>query len=222
MLQDSITHPHREEDEEAFERKMQGIRAEILLFGATFKAAKETGKNLNLEDIRGTEVNLVESSLLNDENNEDKEKMISLYSAAREGFSEEHFALRLQGFKDLLASKEGRFYILKHNQEIVAFVHFKDLPNGNVYGGSFSVMSDVKGERLGDALLRTALDTENAHKDVEAVVDSGDEKLLRYYRDTLGHQLTGETVMVGSTKYLKMIRTARLSMQTPKSPRLAA
>lgn len=187
------------------------IRANILLFASVFKTAKDIDPSISIESFSGVSIEREKAAEVPPQ---EKEKMLSLYVKAREKFSEEHRTLRVKGFEELLAAPAGRFYVLRHNDDILAFVHFKDLQNGNVYGGSFTTLADVRGEKLGDALLRAALDKENETRTIEAVVEASNTALRDYYVNTLGHRLTGETVMVGDTRYLKMVREPKHSSST--------
>lgn len=187
------------------ERSLTQIHSDILLFAATCKIASENS-NFSLETIRDTEIQTIETSQLTPtEKNEIRELFESVRS--QDNYSQSHLIALKQGLDEVLTKGVGRFYVMKHENKIVAFVRFEDLPNGNVYAGSFTASPDVRGSTIGSSLIQIAFAKENANRALEAIVFSGNPRLMEYHTKTLGHRLLrDQTLMIGDALYYRMVR----------------
>ncbi|PIR86761.1 MAG: hypothetical protein COU11_04630 [Candidatus Harrisonbacteria bacterium CG10_big_fil_rev_8_21_14_0_10_49_15] len=190
---------------EKIPEELDNIKADILLFGAALKTAGEH-EQIKFEDVKGTEIASLQTKEIPPA---DREAMIALFKQIRENdkYSPEHLAALEQGFREALEKNIGRFYVAKYNGTVLAFVRFEDLPNGNVYAGSFTASQDVRGSTIGSALIEEAFMRENADRTLEAVVFSGNPRLMEYHTKVLGHEiLRDKTLKIGDATYFKMIR----------------
>jgi ribosomal protein S18 acetylase RimI-like enzyme len=194
------------------------IKSDILLFAATFKIASKEN-NISLEDIRDTEITVAESNSLEQK---DRDTMISIFRRNREAHSPELFKAELGEFKTALEKPDVRFYILRNKEEIIAFVRFEDLENGNAYAGSFNVDPTAQRSTIGRAFLHSAINQENETRTIEASVDAENSELIGFYQKEFLLNPVGEE-MFGGHKYLKLFREHQTHLaKTAGSKRAAA
>lgn len=189
------------------------IRANILLFGATFKAASEQGP-VAFEDIRDTEMEVVNATEISPA---DREEMLEIFKKTHANQEEKLRTSGIEEFKEKLSSPDTRFYILKHDGQITAFIRFDNLKNGNINSGSFNVNLTIQGSAIGKALLKTSLGREGATHDIEGSVKV-DELTLRKFYSSMGFRETDEREEFGGATYVKLLRPR----QQKATDRLAA
>ena len=190
-------------------------KAEIRLFENMLRIIEET-EQLPSEYLRGTEMAITETGELSDL---DLANMLKQFEETRKNdldekgkpiYDAEHLEGLVQDFKQKLENPKARFYTVRQGGAIIAFVRFEDLPNDHVYAGSFTTSKDLRGEKLGSALMRTAFAQENADRTLEAIVFSGNPRLMEYHTQKLGHEIHyDQPLKIGGALYYRMTREPR-------------
>jgi ribosomal protein S18 acetylase RimI-like enzyme len=159
--------------------ELDHMRADILLFAATFKVAADHG-SIRLEDVRSTELVTEQSNKIKDF---EKKDMLRIYEENRPGYSPELLKETMREFESALATSGKKFYILKNNGVIVAFIRFDELANQDLYAGSLNVRPEARGSAIGSAMLIETLSKEGAMRDIKAVAYSRNPMLKHYIED---------------------------------------
>lgn len=167
--------------------ELENIKGEILLFASTFKVLSEK-EHIKLTDLEGAHFEIKDSSLLTDE---EKQVMTRIFIENRPGYSPELLKKTLEEFTEALESRNHEFHVLHFNDEIIAFLRFDRLPNGNLYAGSLNVRTEIRGSAIGSAMLHATLDKKAEEYTIEAVVYEKNPMLHRYIED-YGFEIVGE------------------------------
>ncbi len=182
--------------------QLEHINEEVLLFASTFKVASE-GKPLDFSEIKGTEISIKDSG---DLSVDDKKQMMEIYRGNRVKYEPKRLAETVRDFEGVLASSGKEFNLLTHNGELLAFIRFDQLPNGNLHAGSLNVRPEARNSQIGMALLRATLDKKAETHNIEAEAWSKLE-MLKHYTGDFGFQITGEMPNYhGSEMYYKLFR----------------
>ncbi len=152
-------------------RQLEDIKADTLLFLASFKILKESGADIRLEDIKNTELSSLSASELAQEKDTVKEMRRIYDENYRSKDKEEDETLTelretlLGGFDKTLTEGSATYYVLKHidanhkdTKEVVGFYRLEPRPDGTVYFGSFNINPHYRGHQLGEAMMRQTLD----------------------------------------------------------------
>lgn len=192
-------------DNEEILKHLENVKVEILLFASAFKAVSAEQK-IDLEEIKEIELAITDSSELTEPT---KAKMTDIFKENREHYPPQLLKETLKEFTEALNSTGKKFYILTHGQEIVSFMRFDELPNGNLYAGSLNVRPEIKGSAIGSAVLKAALDKEARELAIEAIVYEKNPMLKHYLKD-FGFQMAGEIPNYHGTgeKFFKLERPA--------------
>jgi len=160
-------------------QQLEKVKTEILLFASTFKAVSAE-QPVDFRDIAGTEIKTADSSTLTAE---EKKEMERIFVENRPAYSKKLLATTLREFKEALDTPGKKFYSLTHDGELVAFMRFDELPNGNLYAGSLNVRPEARGSAIGSAMLKASLDREAQTRTIEAVVYEKNPMLKHYLKD---------------------------------------
>ncbi len=167
--------------------RLENVQTEALLLASTFKVASET-QGMKLEEIKGTRL---EVRLPRELSYDEKSEMIRIFQENRPTYSKRLLQDTLREFKNALDAKDKEFYIFTDTGQIVAFIRFDDLPNGNLYAGSLNVRPEARGSAIGSAMLGNALYEKGKDHTIEAVVYKKNPMLKRYLSD-FGFKIIGE------------------------------
>jgi len=168
-------------------RHLEDIQTEILLFASTFKALAAE-QAIDLRDIKDTDIQITDAASLR---HEDKEIMKRIFAQNRPRYSKPLLKKTLAEFSNALESAGSKFYLLRHQGDLAAFVRFDKLPNGHLYAGSLNVRPEIKGSVIGSAMLKAALEDEGRERVVEAVVYEKNP-MMKHYVDDFGFKIVGE------------------------------
>lgn len=185
------------------------IKNDILTFAAVFKTlSKDVSQPIEFDEVKGIELTEMESDSIA---SKDKQEMERVFVANRPQYAPELLREVLKEFKDALASADKRFYMLKHEGQLIAFVRFDELPHGNLYAGSLNVRNEVRGSAIGSAMLKTVLEREGAHHTIEAVVYEKNP-MLKHYLGDFGFKIVGEMPDYHGTgqKFFKIERSQKV------------
>lgn len=96
------------------------IKTELLLFASTFKALREMGESLSLEDFRKIRIEIQNSEQIS---NKDKEEMARIASQNWQAYPRLHDPI-LKNFRQALQNKDSKFYLMRYSEDIVSFLRF--------------------------------------------------------------------------------------------------
>lgn len=181
------------------------LKREILLFASTFKALSDT-EGVKLGDIKDTTIEVTNNQSVIQKYQTEMER---IFEDNRKSYPDELKQKSLNEFKEALAHPENsEFYILKNVEDVVAFMRFDTLPNGNLYAGSLNSRNEIHGLAVGGALLKELLDEKAKTNTIEAVVYSKNP-MLRKYTSEYKFEIAGEIPNYEGTGELfyKIIRT---------------
>lgn len=177
-------------------KQLEEYKKELLLFGAIFKTAAGN-EELSLEDIANTNIEKKTGGSFNEK---EQNRLIEIFTRNSTGQSEELLARRIKDLTEALQSKDSRFYILEHQDEIAAFLRYDSMETPNtVYAGSLNVAPGLLGMKLGSALYRATLDIEGKENTIQAVVLKDNPIVETYLKD--GFKITGERDLAGTAAY---------------------
>lgn len=196
--------------------KLDQINDDLLIFAAAFKALSAE-RTINFEDIKDIEWGPIDASEISAA---EKEKMVEIFVANRPGYPPELLKKTKKEFVEALNSEGKKFYVLKDKDELISFMRFDELPNGNLYAGSLNVRTEAHGSNIGSAVLKAALEKEARHRIVEAVVFEKNPMLAHYIKD-FGFKVVGEIANYEGTgqKYYKIERAAAKGSKQPAAHR---
>ncbi len=181
------------------------IKTEVQLLASTFLVASEDKDDpVKIDEIKVAQMEVRYSSSLT---NEEKGEMERIFINNRKNYSKDLLDDTLSEFKSALISKDKEFQILKLGKDIIAFIRFDQLPNGNLYAGSLNVRPEIKGSAIGSAMLRATLDKKAESHDIEAVAYSKNP-MLKHYTGSFGFEIVGEIPDYHGTGelYYKLLR----------------
>jgi ribosomal protein S18 acetylase RimI-like enzyme len=184
-------------------RELNHIRADVVLFAVSFSRAIE-GRGVELQDIKGVSFESKDSSELSEE---EREEMSRIFVQNRPGYSPILLSKTKEEFESAMDSEGKRFYVVRHDGDIIAFARFDDKGNNTKYAGSFNVRPEARGASIGSSFLRTVVAQEGVLNTLEAVVYSKNP-MLNHYVEDFGFQITGEVENYEDTgeTYYKLVR----------------
>lgn len=185
------------------ELAIKKAKADIKLLLNTVRLAQNSSSpKKSFEDFKGAEILI---RLATELSARDKTEMLEIFRKTHTNLSVDVLEGEVEELRGKMDSSENRFYIIRQAGTIAAFVRFEDLPNGNVYAGSFNVDERMQTSGIGTAFLRAAFNKENEAKEIEALVDPDKKRLIEFYQEVFKFQLTGEKEESNGKTYLKMI-----------------
>ncbi|MEK7158569.1 MAG: GNAT family N-acetyltransferase, partial [Patescibacteria group bacterium] len=144
--------------------EMKKIEAPLLVLASTYKVLHDEGQRVKLEDLKEVEVDVESGAEIS------KKDRLAMREIADENWSQYprlHAAV-VEGFDAALQNPANRFYIARYRGEMLGFVRFDDLKNGNVYAGSLNIRPELRGSSLGETILKMAIVQESRNHPVEA------------------------------------------------------
>lgn len=147
---------------------LEKSKTEIILLAAGLKAAKEKGEAVDLESIKNLDLSIKDFG--SELSEEEKREMLSVAERNWNQNPTMKDAV-VKSFGDSLQStSDQKFYTLKFQEKIAAFVRFAKTERGSLYAGSFNVDPDARGLGIGDEMMDEALRTEALTSVIEATV----------------------------------------------------
>lgn len=134
--------------------KLNNIKIDTLLFLYSFKAAKKSGLEIDLEHLKDIEFTQSESSLISEE---DKKRMREIYMLNYMN-KPELMDLLMKKFGDSLESENNTFHILRHKDMVRGFYRIEKREKENLYFGAFNIDPEYQGSALGETMLEQSLD----------------------------------------------------------------
>lgn len=144
--------------------KIENIETESTLFFLVFKTLKESGHLPNLDDIKHISFEEKQSSEIS---SEDVQSMQEIYKGNYRGNAKLLENL-LSKFESRLNDGITKFYVLKYQNKVKAFIGFTPQENGSVYFHSVNVNENLRGISIGNTMMEKALDKEAKENTLEA------------------------------------------------------
>ncbi len=135
-----------------------------------------------------------------------QDEMMRIYKENRKNYPQNLLKETTEEFRSILNEPRGNeFYILKNKEDILAFMRFDLLPNGNYYAGSLNGRNEIHGLALGGSLLKELLKRKSQEHNIEAVVYEQNPMLDRYLNE-FGFKVAGEIANYKNTgqKFYKL------------------
>jgi hypothetical protein len=184
-----------ETDPGALLSKIESIKTDTELFRTAFKTLAQEGfikeladaKRLEFSTLAGTEIPA-----------ETKEAMLALYDEnypEAKGYSPAFRELIFHGLAEAFDKEGVRFYTLKKDGKLIGFNRFEDLAptedgRKRKYVGSFNVVPELQGSRIGDVMFGDCLRKETDENTViEAYADAA-LPVSSYYLEKSGFVAT--------------------------------
>ena len=167
--------------------KLENSKHSAILLGSAFKSVLSEG--ISLEQIKDV---TLESTNDREKISEYKEEMLKIFEANRATYPKELLKETMEEFKEALNTPENKeFFILKDKEDILGFMRFDKLENGNLYAGSLNTRNEIHGLAIGGALLKDLLIKKSKENNIEAVVYENNPMLEKYVTE-YGFKIIGE------------------------------
>ena len=183
-------------------RDLEHIKAEVLLFAATFREVSKQ-KDFSVEEFMTKSIEIKDSAQLTEE---EKQRMLSVFKSNRDFYPDSLREITSGEFNKILNEPGHEFRILKNRDNVIAFIGVNYRLDGSVYAHSFNLDRNAKGTSVAINMVKSGLDQIGRDHDVEAAVYVNNP-ILGYYKKFLGFKVVGETTYHGSEeKYIKLLR----------------
>lgn len=159
---------------------LENVRKEAILFASTFKELNSQNKDMKLTDISQTQIQVIDTSRIADDPKL-KNEMIAIASDNWDGYDPRLKNLVIDEFVKALETPGKKFYLLTHQDTLVAFYGFDPLENGNLYWRSFNTRREVTGLGIGTAFCKVGLEIEAETHTIEALCHE-DTPMLPHYK----------------------------------------
>jgi len=140
-------------NEQALNAKMEGMREDVVLFAAAFKALLKGKEISDLSEIAGIDFEMVGPSVLSERDKEQMRVMLKKNNQDEEGqlqpFAEE---VVLPSMEKSFSDESNRYFLLRQDGNVIAYFRMQDRAD-DVYFGSFNVDADAIGAGLGSILM---------------------------------------------------------------------
>lgn len=172
---------------EELSKKLNNMKKSAILLGSVFKTVLKEG--MKLDQIKDVSIESI--------NNENeifryKDELLRIFKENRINYPPELMKETLAEFEQALNDINNKeFYILKDKEDIIAFMRFDKLSDGNLYAGSLNTRSEIKGLALGGELLKKLLIEKSKDNNIEAVVFEKNPMVLKY-TNGYGFKIVGE------------------------------
>ncbi|MFA5029805.1 MAG: GNAT family N-acetyltransferase [Patescibacteria group bacterium] len=180
--------------------QMDSIKADVLLFAASFRALLEAGEEIDFKEAAKVSMETRQpADLLPSE----KEEMIRIFLANREDYPEELLREVSSDFEEAVSPEEGSaksqsvFTILRYDRKIICFLRLEPRGQNRLYAASFNVRPEAQGFKIGNAMIKEVIDSAARENIIEAVVYGRRPELLDFYKSRFGFKEVGETEIAG-------------------------
>jgi len=183
--------------------KLEGIKGEVEILSATLKSAKEDGIKINPEIIQGLKIEKRADNL----NEKEKKAIVKIFQDNyRKIFADNPQAYqRVEDdfLKELENLQNQMVYIMKFNNEVVAFCRFNPLSDSEVYGGSLNVTEEIQGLNIGGYFICNTLKEVSKNYDIIIKTRKDNPANEKYQKE--GFVITGEHQETDGVEYFDML-----------------
>lgn len=144
-----------ERDDQGFDIRtyLEGVKTELVLFSNTFRALKESGESVDLEQFRAIHIEHMSGVDLPESV---KGQLLALCQANWKGQGKEGEKV-IEEFNSLLDSpdllEKSRFYMVQHDDDVLGFFRLDEESDASLYLGSVNARPDLRGTKIGETLL---------------------------------------------------------------------
>lgn len=188
------------------ENRLTNIHEENIALASIFKALAQNEIISNVSEVLGMSVDIVKSK---DEIKQYQDEIVRIFTENRADYPPELLKETVEEFEQTLNSMQNtEFYILKNNDEIMSFMGFDKLKNGNLYWRSFNSRNEIQGLAVGGIFAKELLDEKSKDHNIEAVAFEKNKMLPRYLGE-FKFQLAGEieNYKKSGEKFVKLFRS---------------
>lgn len=148
--------------EEDVLNKINKLKDEVTLFTSGVKALSELNEKFTLKELAQSHFEIISGPELSAKGTDVIDHMKEIYLKNYEGekFTDAFRQTIMDEFERRLEDPNTRFYILKHEGQIVAFNSFTDKEDNAVHFASFNVDPQYAHAQLGEAMMEVSLDKE--------------------------------------------------------------
>lgn len=156
---------------------LENYRTETLIFASTCRALKQEGQQVNLEDFTQYGVDVL---LATEIVPEDRRMMAQILNENWQEQDPKIAPYVLHDLQESFKNTDSRFYILRYNNQILGFKRFDNLPNKDLYAGSFNINSQLRRSGIGEAAMRAYLNQEASKHVIHANTSPFTPITMRY------------------------------------------
>lgn len=167
-------------DEDTLLLELEKSKTDTIFLTTIFKLFAKDNPSISFEDFKGL---LLETGS-GTEISADEKNVQRMIEVVKKNYlaNEAMQKLVVESLEEGLSKENSEFYILRHNEEIVAFCRFDD-QGDHFYAGSFNVDSDYRGSAIGEVMMRESLDKKAKEKPIKAIADPEKEICSNYVED---------------------------------------
>lgn len=168
-------------------QKLEQLKTEVLMFAASYKILPKEAK-VEFEDIANTSIEDRDSASLTEE---EKRQMEEIFTLNRLGNYPEKLLKQTQkDFAETLNTSGHTFRMLVHQGRLVAFLHYDQTSEYEIYVGSLNLHPSAKDSPIAIAMLKAALEEKGGENKLKAIVWQNNPA-GRFYK-MLGFKETGQ------------------------------
>ena len=190
---------NKEDTSEKLLKDLERYETEVLLYADTYKKLKESGKDIKLEDIKNTKIEI----LSQEEKRGIANELWDITIANRPFIKDPgEIEKRKKVFFSTIENNNSDFYILKHGKSVISFCSFTPDENDNICIESLNTNTEAKGSSIGSEFLPAVLEkvkNKNGGQDIYGYVHEKNINTLLYYQN-MGFE-TKKVEKNGETKY---------------------
>lgn len=184
--------------------QLEGIRADILLLANTYKIINRERRipladipDLNLETIHPGQT--VPADL--------REQSLKIFRSNRGNYPKPLAEASQNEFTKALTDNKSEWHILKHEDQVLAFVRFEERKPGHLYVGSLNVKPDIKGTDLATSFIKELLEEKTNGYVLEAVAWENNPNLPFFIQGLRFQQVGLDPDYLGTgQKFIKLER----------------
>lgn len=206
------------------EAKLDGIRADIILFAATFKAVSQSGEGVDLGEVQQISLETKSPAEISPA---DQESMILMakrnYADTPELADKYVIPPLVKALTDERQKENCVFYLLKKDGVVISFFRLEKVGDETVHFGSFNTDQNAQGSNIGKEVLKLGLDVAASESLIEADCDAS-ARISEYYINSVGFvatQLIENAAGTGQNVF-HIIRDDRRAQKLSRQPNFQA
>lgn len=185
---------------------LEHAKADIALFATVFRLTRKQHPEIGFDDLRGVHLESLETKDLQDA---DRAAMETIASQNWRKQKPEIVSKILDGLRTAMMSADTRFYVLRKDNDIAAFIRFDTRDDGTLYGASLNVNPTLRGSGIGESMMHASID-EMARDHVIAADVFPELPVGMKYVEEFGCVITGvETVTTENGKSVERFTLER-------------
>lgn len=177
------------------DERMKAFQEEVAIFSSIFKSAVSENIDFTFDEISGLDFSQAQVEHLTP----DQVERMKAIAAQNYAGGTEYDQIVLREFaENFTPGAQGRFDILEHNGEMIAFIMFKPIRDTDgqpipkqLYVGAFNLDKRYQGSAIGAAVMRETMLREPREGNVVHGIASPDRPATMDYIEKLGYAITG-------------------------------